>query len=84
VLSQRVAIGSAWSPLRHPTFSRLLARLVDELSGGLDAERCWRLVDDLADPQCAAGALMQTAISLPMCLLSLPAGVLVTCWIGAG
>jgi len=76
VLSQRVAIGSAWSPLRHPTFSRLwLASLTSYLAVWMQSVAGAWLMTSLTRSALLV-ALMQTAISLPMCLLSLPAGVL--------
>ena len=57
MLSQRVAIGSAWSPLRHPTFSRLwLASLTSYLA-------VWM--------QSVAGAWLMTSLTRSALLVAL-------------
>jgi MFS family permease len=76
VLTQRDVIGSAWSPLRHQTFGRLwFASLAGYLAVWMQSVAGAWLMTSLTSSALLV-ALMQTAISLPMCLLSLPAGVL--------
>jgi MFS family permease len=76
MLNQRVAPGSAWSPLRHRTFGRLwLGSLASYLALWMQSVAGAWLMTSLTSSALLV-ALMQTAISLPMCLLSLPAGVL--------
>jgi len=76
VLDQRAAPGSAWSPLRRQTFGRLwLASLASYLAIWMQSVAGAWLMTSLTSSALLV-ALMQTAISLPMCLLSLPAGVL--------
>jgi MFS family permease len=76
VLNQRDVIGSAWSPLRHQTFGRLwFASLATYLAVWMQSVAGAWLMTSLTSSALVV-ALMQTAISLPMCLLSLPAGVL--------
>jgi MFS family permease len=76
VLHQHVAVGSAWSPLRHQTFGRLwFGSLASYLAVWMQSVAGAWLMTSLTSSALLV-ALMQTAISLPMCLLSLPAGVL--------
>jgi len=76
VLNQRDVIGSAWSPLRHQTFGRLwFASLAGYLAVWMQSVAGAWLMTSLTSSALLV-ALMQTAISLPMFLLSLPAGVL--------
>jgi MFS family permease len=77
VLNQReVLVASAWSPLRHQTFGRLwFASLAGYLAVWMQSVAGAWLMTSLTSSALLI-ALMQTAISLPMCLLSLPAGVL--------
>jgi len=76
VLTQTDAIGSAWSPLRQRTFARLwLGSLATYLAVWMQSVAGAWLMTSLTSSALLV-ALMQTAISLPMCLLSLPAGVL--------
>jgi MFS family permease len=76
VLHQHVATGSAWSPLRHQTFGRLwLASLASYVAVWMQSVAgAWLMTSLTSSPLLVA--LMQTAISGPMFLLSLPAGVL--------
>jgi MFS family permease/quinol monooxygenase YgiN len=69
-------LSSAWSPLRRQTFGRLwLASLATYLAVWMQSVAgAWLMTSLTLTPLLVA--LMQTAISLPMCLLSLPAGVL--------
>lgn len=76
MLQQHAAVGSAWSPLRRRTFGRLwLASLASYLAFWMQSVGGAWLMTSLTSSALLV-ALMQTAISLPMCLLSLPAGVL--------
>jgi MFS family permease len=76
VFSQRIASGSAWSPLRNQTFGRLwFASLASYLALWMHSVAGAWLMTSLTSSALLV-ALMQTAISLPMCLLSLPSGVL--------
>src|ERR1700752_564588 len=77
VLHQRVAAApSAWSPLRRHTFGRLwFASLASYLAVWMQSVAGAWLMTSLTSSALLV-ALMQTAISLPMFLLSLPAGVL--------
>lgn len=76
MLSQSAAPASAWSPLRNTTFGRLwVASLVSYLALWMQSVAGAWLMTTLTRSALLV-ALMQTAISLPMCLLSLPAGVL--------
>jgi MFS family permease/quinol monooxygenase YgiN len=77
VLNQRVVPPvSAWSPLRQHTFGRLwLGSLVSYLAVWMQSVAGAWLMTSLTSSALLI-ALMQTAISLPMFLLSLPAGVL--------
>jgi MFS family permease len=76
VLNQRVMAGSAWSPLRQHAFGRLwLASLCSYLAVWMQSVAGAWLMTSLTSSALLV-ALMQTAISLPMFLFSLPAGVL--------
>jgi MFS family permease/quinol monooxygenase YgiN len=76
VLNQPVAAASAWSPLRYRTFGRLwFASLTSYLAVWMQSVAGAWLMTSLTSSALLV-ALMQTAISLPMFLLSLPAGVL--------
>ena len=77
MLDQRaVAVPSAWSPLRRHTFARLwFASLASYLAVWMQSVAGAWLMTSLTSSAFVV-ALMQTAISLPMFLLSLPAGVL--------
>jgi MFS family permease len=76
VLNQPVATASAWSPLRYQTFGRLwFASLASYLAVWMQSVAGAWLMTSLTSSALLV-ALMQTAISLPMFLLSLPAGVL--------
>jgi MFS family permease len=76
VLNQRVAAVSAWSPLRQFTFGRLwVGSLASYLAVWMQSVAGAWLMTSLTSSAFLV-ALMQTAISLPMFLLSLPAGVL--------
>jgi MFS family permease/quinol monooxygenase YgiN len=76
VSNQREAIRPAWSPLRRDAFRRLwLASLASYLAVWMQSVAgAWLMTSLTASALLVA--LMQTAISLPMFLLSLPAGVL--------
>ena len=76
MLNQPVAPASAWSPLRYRTFGRLwFASLASYLAVWMQSVAGAWLMTSLTSSALLV-ALMQTAISLPMFLLSLPAGVL--------
>ena len=77
VLNQRVVPPvSAWSPLRQHAFGRLwLGSLASYLAVWMQSVAGAWLMTSLTTSALLI-ALMQTAISLPMFLLSLPAGVL--------
>jgi len=67
---------SVWSPLRRPIF-RESGDCVHHLGyRELDAGYGGHLADDDADRLAASIALMQTAASLPVLLLGMPAGAL--------
>jgi MFS family permease len=69
-------LSSAWSPLRSRTFGRLwFASLATYLAVWMQSVAGAWLMASLTSSALLV-ALMQTAISLPMCLLSLPAGAL--------
>jgi MFS family permease len=76
VSNQREAVRSAWSPLRHDVYRRLwLASLASYVAVWMQSVAgAWLMTSLTASALLVA--LMQTAISLPMFLLSLPAGVL--------
>lgn len=74
--NQREAIRPAWSPLRQDTFRRLwTASLATYLAVWMQSVAGAWLMTSLTSSALLV-ALMQTAISLPMFLMSLPAGVL--------
>ena len=74
--NQREAVRPAWSPLRLDAFRRLwLASLATYLAVWMQSVAGAWLMTSLTSSALLV-ALMQTAISLPMFLLSLPAGVL--------
>jgi MFS family permease len=76
VLDQDAALDSAWSPLRRQTFGRLwVGSLASYLAVWMQSVAGAWLMTSLTSSALLV-ALMQTAISLPMFLLSLPAGVL--------
>jgi MFS family permease len=76
VSNQREAVRSAWSPLRHDVFRRLwLASLASYMAIWMQSVAGAWLMTSLTSSALLV-ALMQTAISLPMFLLSLPAGVM--------
>ncbi len=74
--NQRDAARSAWSPLRSDSFRTLwLASLASYLAVWMQSVAGAWLMTSLTSSALLV-ALMQTAVSLPMFLLSLPAGVL--------
>jgi len=76
VPNQPNANRSSWSPLRHETFRLLwLASLASYLAVWMQSVAGAWLMTSLTSSALLV-ALMQTAVSLPMFLLSLPAGVL--------
>ena len=67
---------SPWSPLRHPTFRALwIATLASNVGTWLQSVGAAWLMTSLT-PSSTMVALVQAATSLPMFLLSLPAGAL--------
>jgi MFS family permease len=76
VSNRREAIRTAWSPLRNDAFRRLwVASLASYLAIWMQSVAGAWLMTTLTTSALLV-ALMQTAISLPMFLLSLPAGVM--------
>lgn len=69
-------VGSLWAPLKHPVFRSLwIATVVSNLGTAMQGVgAAWMLVELQAGPTLIA--LLQTASSLPIFLLGLPAGVL--------
>ena len=68
--------GSAWSPLQHPVFRAIwLATVVSNLGTWIQNVGAAWLMTSLS-PSALMVALIQTATSLPMFLLALPAGAL--------
>lgn len=69
-------VTSPWSPLRHPTFRALwIATLASNIGTWLQSVGAAWLMTSLT-PSSTMVALVQAATSLPMFLLSLPAGAL--------
>src|SRR5690349_16934976 len=67
---------SAWSPLRHPLFRALwVASVVSNVGAWMEeVGEAWLMTDQTASPLLVS--LLQTADSLPIFLLALPAGAL--------
>src|SRR5438874_8519194 len=67
---------SAWSPLRHPLFRALwIASVVSNLGTWMEeVGEAWLMTEQTPSPLLVA--LLQTADSLPIFLLALPAGAL--------
>jgi hypothetical protein len=85
-----VASHSVWSPLRRPLFrNRLIASVISNTGSWMqDTAGAWLMTALTTSPLLIA--LMQTAASLPVLLLGLPAGatadildVVDCCWRGA-
>ena len=68
------AVESAWSPLRQPLFrNRLIASVLSNIGGWMqDTAATWLMTSLTRSPLLIA--LMQTAASLPVLLVGLPAG----------
>jgi len=68
--------GSAWAPLRHPSFRLLwIATVVSNIGAWMQSAAAGWLMTDL-DPSPLTVSLVQVAASLPMFLFALPAGAL--------
>src|SRR5947209_10570969 len=67
---------SAWSPLRHPLFRALwIASIISNVGTWMEeVGEAWLMTDQTVSPFLVS--LLQTADSLPIFLLALPAGAL--------
>src|SRR5262245_42352148 len=82
---QAVSNRSAWALLRTPLFRALwIASLTSSIGTWMhEVGAAWLMTSLTVSPVMVA--LMQTAASLPIVLLALPAGAIAAiCWIGAG